>query len=356
MLWRGLAPQVAQAFDSNSCALQVRNPAAGSIVRLSLTGNYSPALAAAYLAHYWKLDLYVEAATRAGLSKIIEAREVIPDADLMRSEFHSDWLRKLEIFYAVGASFRVGADEISFFGIHRRWRNGVYGEQHKRRVRLFVPHLQRALQLRRRLADAAIAGRAALDALDRSGTATLVVARDGRILYANARGEALLSEGDGMRAVGGRLATGDSAASERLTLAIRDSVDTAAGRVGSPGGALAIPRENRLSLSVLVAPFRPARDGFGAAAPAAILFIRDPEGPTASSLALQSLFQLTPAEAAVAAALADGRSLDEIAAAHRVSRSTARTQVRSILAKTGTRRQAELVALLLRSVATLTRD
>lgn len=104
---------------------------------------------------------------------------------------------------------------------------------------------------------------------------------------------------------------------------------------------------------MLVAPFRPARDGFGGALPAAILFIRDPEAPTAARSILQGLFGLTPAEAAVAAALAQGRSADEIAVAHRIALNTARVHIRNILAKTNTTRQAQLVALILGSVAGL---
>ncbi len=59
-------------------------------------------------------------------------------------------------------------------------------------------------------------------------------------------------------------------------------------------------------------------------------------------------------EAAIAAALASGRSIDEFAASQRISLNTARTHLKSIFAKTGTRRQAQLVALLCQTVAMLT--
>jgi len=60
---------------------------------------------------------------------------------------------------------------------------------------------------------------------------------------------------------------------------------------------------------------------------------------------------LTPAEARLAAALATGATLEQIAAAHRVTEATLRSQLRSIFSKTGTSRQAELVRLALRGVA-----
>ena len=61
---------------------------------------------------------------------------------------------------------------------------------------------------------------------------------------------------------------------------------------------------------------------------------------------IQSLFDLTPAEAKVARGLASGETLEEIAAANNLSRNTIRSQLRGALEKTGSRRQAELVALL----------
>ena len=61
---------------------------------------------------------------------------------------------------------------------------------------------------------------------------------------------------------------------------------------------------------------------------------------------VQSLFDLTPAEARVARCLATGESADDIAMRSGVSTNTIRTQVRGVLEKTGCNRQAEVIALL----------
>ena len=62
---------------------------------------------------------------------------------------------------------------------------------------------------------------------------------------------------------------------------------------------------------------------------------------------LARLFGLTRAESAVALALARGKTLDEYAAEAGVLISTVRTHLRAIFDKTYTRRQADLVRLLL---------
>jgi DNA-binding CsgD family transcriptional regulator len=57
---------------------------------------------------------------------------------------------------------------------------------------------------------------------------------------------------------------------------------------------------------------------------------------------------LTASEARLALCIADGLDIAEIAAAHKIAESTARSQLKAVFAKTGTRRQAELGVLLAR--------
>jgi DNA-binding CsgD family transcriptional regulator len=59
---------------------------------------------------------------------------------------------------------------------------------------------------------------------------------------------------------------------------------------------------------------------------------------------VQSLFDLTAAEAHVARSLTMGQTVEEIAS--EVSPHTVRTQVRGVLEKIGSQRQADVIALL----------
>jgi DNA-binding CsgD family transcriptional regulator len=61
---------------------------------------------------------------------------------------------------------------------------------------------------------------------------------------------------------------------------------------------------------------------------------------------VQSLFDLTPTEARVARNLASGKTTEDIASDSGVAVSTVRTQVRSVLEKTGCSRQVEVISLL----------
>ena len=70
--------------------------------------------------------------------------------------------------------------------------------------------------------------------------------------------------------------------------------------------------------------------------------------PMPSEGRLRKLFDLTPAEARLAQRLACGDSVEEVAQALHIKMTTARTQLAAIFAKTDTRRQAKLVAILSR--------
>jgi DNA-binding CsgD family transcriptional regulator len=62
---------------------------------------------------------------------------------------------------------------------------------------------------------------------------------------------------------------------------------------------------------------------------------------------LKGLFDLSPAEARVAQGIAARRTVEEIADRARVSRETVRSQLKTVLAKTGTKRQLDLAVMLL---------
>jgi DNA-binding CsgD family transcriptional regulator len=70
--------------------------------------------------------------------------------------------------------------------------------------------------------------------------------------------------------------------------------------------------------------------------------------PVPSEARLRKLFELTAAEARLAQCLSCGESLEEAALKLSIKMTTARTQLAAVFAKTDTRRQAKLVAILSR--------
>ncbi len=112
--------------------------------------------------------------------------------------------------------------------------------------------------------------------------------------------------------------------------------------------ALGVRREDRRPLIVRVVHIDPAaRLEIDHAA--LVLMLVDPEDcPEPSDAILQQVFGTTKAEARIANRLICGESLQDIADGTGVAVGTVRSQMKALFAKTGTHRQAELVALLTR--------
>ena len=114
------------------------------------------------------------------------------------------------------------------------------------------------------------------------------------------------------------------------------------------GGAVRLPRDGQRDLVVTVSPMPLAREEPRWLGPSVRVFIVDPDGERApDEVLLRQLYGLSPAEAALAGRLALGGTLRDAAVARGITLGTARSYLEQIFHRTGTRRQVELVRLLL---------
>lgn len=105
-------------------------------------------------------------------------------------------------------------------------------------------------------------------------------------------------------------------------------------------------REERPPLIVHLLPVRGNAQDIFSRADVLIVVTPVDQGAVPNARVLQGLFDLTPAEARVAAAIGEGQTIAAIAAASRVSRETVRSHLKSLLGKVGVGRQVDLVRLL----------
>lgn len=147
----------------------------------------------------------------------------------------------------------------------------------------------------------------------------------------------------------GKVRLSDAAADRELGLTLSQVL----------GGMQIAPKmiiaKGKARLEFLVVPLASA-DAGASAAIATIYFQlanNDPEQGRTFHRALRDLFQLSEAEATLAMKLVEGCTLCEAAAAVPLTVASARTYLKRVFAKTGTSRQADMVRLLLRSVAVL---
>ena len=158
-------------------------------------------------------------------------------------------------------------------------------------------------------------------------------------------GEPILVAGDGLTIQGEALRAVQADESARLGRLLSHAANRAADQAPTSGGALSISRPcGAHPLSVMVVPLRTKGEGPGDRAPAAAVFVSDPEVRLDSNQQhLRELYALTVVEAR----LAQGKSVNEAAAAMGITINTARAYLKRIYDKTGVRRQPELVRVLL---------
>jgi DNA-binding CsgD family transcriptional regulator len=232
---------------------------------------------------------------------------------------------------------------------------GPFGAAEERLLRALMPHLQRAVQLHRRLAAAELTSRSLAESMDRLPYGVILLDERGQVLLANWFARGRLAACDGLTEERGTLGASMRSESSALRRLVADALDVAAGRRPA-GGVLRLSRPSGARpLSLLVAPFKRAAAGpFGDPQPAAVVFVSDPDARIdAPADMLARLHGLSPAEANVAAEVLEGGSLSDVAERLGITRNTANTHLKRVFEKTGTRRQSDLVRLLALGAATL---
>lgn len=206
-----------------------------------------------------------------------------------------------------------------------------------RRLDSLRPHLARALALSAQLRMQRV--RAAVAALELVSVAAAVIDPVGRIEASNGLFERAMD--DLVSQTGGLLRAVHPGCDQLLQNALRQMRET--GR----GASLPLRDKAGSALHALhVVPMHgQARDLFSSAGAVVILAsASNPSVPGADLI--RALFDLTPAEARVARAVAQGYSPNEIAARNEASPATVRTQLKHVFAKVGVTRQTELAVLL----------
>jgi DNA-binding CsgD family transcriptional regulator len=261
--------------------------------------------------------------------------EMLPRAELERTEFYQDFCRHHEIhdIHKVMLA-RTGERQISL-GLLKPKRAANHAAERKLTRRL-APHIRRSLALANRIADSEDARGALGDALDLASAAVFFLDRRGRVRLCSGPAAQLAARRDGLVIERGRL----------RALHPDDDLQLAAhlaGKTDAPSAS--IRRPTPLAPHRVFAVPRPRGGEHGIALMA---IVTATPTPRAIEAVLRHGYALTTAEIRVAVRVGHGASPRQVAEELGVSWYTVRAQLRQIFAKTGVRRQAELVELVLR--------
>jgi DNA-binding CsgD family transcriptional regulator len=239
------------------------------------------------------------------------------------------------------AALKVAAPNVQgAFSIQRGRSAGAFEDEDLAPLRPRLDDLSRLMRLRGELAAARRREAEAKSAMDRLTLALFTVRRDGYCKDLNAAAGAVVLRGDGLTLRRDRLTAVAPDAAEPL----RAALERATARQNPQASSLVIVRPPPLRpYLVTVSPLRTK------GASLALIVLRDPEAAGRSAEdRLRQLFGLSPTEASLAVALAQGLTPEDMADTRRVSLATIRNQLRAVSEKMGCNRLAQVAAIVAR--------
>lgn len=274
--------------------------------------------------------------------------DLIPYDEFLQTRMYKEWAQPQGLVDFVSALLDKSVTSAAMFGVFRHERHGVVDDEARRRMRLLVPHIRRAVLIGRVIDTKTAEAATFADALDGLSAGMLLVDANGRIVHANAVSHAMIAKGDLLYAASGTLVARDQVANQ----ALRD-VFAAAGcgdaTVGTKGIAVSLAsREGERYVAHVLPLTSGARRQAGTSyAAAAALFVHKAalEIPSPPEI-IAKTFALTPSELRVLLAIVEIGGTPETAEALGIAEETVKTHLKRLFAKTGATRQVDLVKLV----------
>lgn len=287
--------------------------------------------------------------------RLVTTGDVLSDADWRTSSYYRDWCAPMNVYHVMAADIGTRDGGVYGFRVTRPEEAPPFSLQDRELGRRLLPHIKRALNLHLAIHQDRKVISLYSRAMSQLMVGVVILDQNSQVIECNPAASAILNMEDGLRIVGKQLEATYAGENRKLQRLIRDALTQPQTAKISVTEAVSISRPSgQLSWGVVVQSILADQWTEGKQRPCVAVFVRDTEGKAHPPVRLaQQLFQLTPAETALAIELANGLSLEEAAEALNIRRNTARAHLRSIFSKTGVRRQTELVRIFLNSVAWL---
>jgi DNA-binding CsgD family transcriptional regulator len=302
-----------------------------------------------YVDYYSHIDPRRPPMMKVPMGETLMCQDLFNDQYVSRSEFFQAFLIPSGRRYTMGAHLYRDADLDFYITFYHRVGRQPFSDSQFNRVQHVVPHLQRMTRLLRTADDwrtAAIRGEQALDALDQG---VMLLDGQGEVLFSNARAQSFLRVGNCLTLKGGLLRAASVAGQVLLGGALGRVMQSGLPeslRVFAVSAQPEVPAPHCLTITRLPRDEQLPAHALHARAEVLVLVSVPQAQRAVTARQLMQLFSLTQAEARLAHALARGWSVDEYARVQGLGLPTVRTQVRSVLDKTGAARQQDLVRML----------
>ncbi|WP_177203559.1 helix-turn-helix transcriptional regulator [Marinospirillum celere] len=340
--WSPFLIRLAEFFNTGTACLRLLDRQA-AVVHQSFSFGFSPEATRNYLENFRDLDPFIDTLEQLPAGKVAASHSVISDQDYLRSEHYNQVFRLNGNFYAMGSHVERSQTRSLQVGVHRPRSQGPFSAQECRLLEYFSPHLREAAKLLTLLDEYRQALTRSRLALDQLPYGVWELDEQLRCVWMNTEAEQALEN----------QVYGLKTRAEKLTFA----KDQDAVRLNKAYRALQNqPKTSTLTLKiaqgqaalVFVTVQNSSQQLSADRGCSYLAFLLDSQRQLQlDPLALGQFYQLTPAEVRLLNHFLQGKDLHEISNCLQVSLNTLRSQLKSILRKTETTRQAELMRKLL---------
>jgi DNA-binding CsgD family transcriptional regulator len=288
---------------------------------------------------YYETSSRANRAIGARHAGFLREHDIYTDEELADDPIYRDLLWPVGLGWGAATVIPAPTGDVLFLSVERRRSLGPVETAAIHQLDDLRPHLACSALMSARLQMER--ARIASETLAAIGLAALVIDENGKVLAVNPLIEAM------PQFVQWRAQDHIALKDKNADKLLRDAIVTI--DLSRFGGVRSFPVRDAETQTTVVAHVIPirlsARDLFVRCA--AVLILTPLTLPKAPPVELvQSLFDLTPAEARVARGLASGKTVDDISMDGGISSNTIRTHMRGVLQKTGCNRQVDVVALL----------
>jgi DNA-binding NarL/FixJ family response regulator len=301
-----------------------------------------------YVEEYVKINPLTRLYQTAEIGECYSAGTLMPYEEMRASRFYKEWARPQGYVDLVGATLDKLGTSLAQIVVSRHERHGVADAGARQRLALLVPHFRRAILIGEVVELHKVEAAMLADTLDGLAAGLLLVDARGRVIHANASGQAMLAEADVVSMSRGVLIAADRDA-DRVLSAVWAAAGGGDAQVGTSGIDISLRSRagERHVAHVLPLTSRVRRAAGTSYHAAAAVFVRKAALPMSSRAEmLVKLYKLTPRELRVLHLVVEIGGVSAIAAALGLSDATVKTHLQHLFEKTGTARQADLVKLV----------
>lgn len=343
--WEAALGNTAEELGANTAIIIVSDKNTNAPTEFMIGGNLDGDVMALYAERYGGIDPASAVVRSLPVGLVESCHHYVKTGFVRKSPYYQEFLIPQGGRYSSGARLFEDEREWGRIGFQTNEKQGPIDGRRFETLQELTPHIQLAMQqyrMMRSMRTAAHMG-GMLDAFQQMGRGAVVIESNCAIVQMNDAARRHLGRGvNGF--IGGLLAPTDRGSWP----AFRQMAAAVARMTRASARECSLPLERREGRP-LIARMSPAFEPGGASRSEALVLVQlvdMDERANVVSECLREAFGLTKAEARVAAALAGGKTLKEAATKLGVADGTVRGQIKSIFAKTETRGQPELAALL----------